>query len=135
MKKILFALLCVATLSSCAIEDCPEILIDKDTHYISAAGGELNIELTTTGLDDVDIDYHNNSEWIYDQESDSYVPANEWIEIVTFTNNNNTRALPLCNSGITLNILPNDSGYERKAYLEVTSFNKSETITIIQTAN
>ena len=137
MKKFLFAVLCAAALSSCGkIEDTPEIIIETESYEVSSAGGELNIKLSTPGIDDVDIDYPNNNEWVYDKEEDAYVPANGWIEIISFTNNDNsTRALPLYNSGIKLNILPNDSGYERKAYIEVISFNLHKTITIIQSAN
>ena len=136
MKAIkYFLMLAVASvaLASCAPEDCPEILFDLQQLNVDAEGGDYIIKVTSTGIDDVLIRFDNLA---YD-ENGNLKPGEEWItlnEVIYNYDENATRDLPLFISGIDISIAPNATNKTRKAHIYATSFNKTETIEIIQAA-
>ena len=137
MKKLLFiAIAAVASIAftSCAPEDCPEISFDLRQLNVDAEGGDYTIKVTSTGIDNVNI-YFDNLE--YDEDG-NLQPGEQWItlnEVIYDYNENATRDLPLFISGIDITVLPNTTGVTRKARIYAESYNKTETIEIVQGAN
>ena len=136
MKAIkYFLILAVASvaLASCAVEDCPEICFDLQQLNVSAEGGDYVVKVTSTGVDDVLIHYNNLE---YSEDGNLY-PGEEWItlnKVIYDYNENATRDLPLYISGIDITVAPNTTGKTRKARIYATSFTKTDTIEIIQSA-
>ena len=129
---LIFAVASVA-LASCAIEDCPEIRFDLQKLNVSAEGGDYVIKVTSTGVDDVLIDFDN----LAFDENGNLKPGEEWItlnEVIYNYDENATRDLPLFISGVDITVAPNTTGMTRKARIYATSFNKTDTIEIIQAA-
>ena len=136
MKTIKYFLILAVTsvaLASCAPEDCPEISFDLQQLNVSAEGGDYIIKVTSTGVDDVLIRFDNLA---YD-ENGNLKPGEEWItlnEVIYNYDENATRDLPLFFSGVDITVAPNTTGKTRKARIYATSFNKTDTIEIIQPA-
>ena len=136
MKAIKYFLILAVTsvaLASCAPMDCPEICFDLQQLNVSAEGGDYIIKVTSTGVDDVLIRFDNLA---YD-ENGNLKPGEEWItlnEVIYNYDENTTRDLPLYISGIDITVAPNTTGKTRKARIYATSFTKTDTIEIIQSA-
>jgi hypothetical protein len=135
MKKLLFiAIAAVASIAftSCGPEDCPEIRFDLQQLNVDAEGGDYIIKVTSTGIDNVNIYFFE-----YDEDG-NLQPGEQWItlnEVIYDYDENATRDLPLFISGIDITVLPNTTGVTRKARIYAESFNKTDTIEIIQLAN
>lgn len=137
MKKLLFiAIAAVASIAftSCGPEDCPEVRFDLQQLNVDADGGDYTIKVTSTGIDNVNI-YFDNLE--YDEDGNQQ-PGEQWItinEVIYDYDENATRDLPLFISGVDITVAPNTTGVTRKARIYAESFNKTDTIEIIQLAN
>ena len=133
IKYFLIFAVASAALVSCGVDDCPEIRFDLQQLNVGAEGDNLSIKVTSTGVDDVLIYYDNHE---YD-ENGNLKPGEEWItlnEVIYNYDENATRDLPLFISGVDITIAPNTTGMTRKARIYATSFNKTDTIEIIQAA-
>ena len=144
MKKLFFVAV-VASLTfavGCEHEIIPNKIYDKpsvdfyeESMTVSAAGGELIIPVTSTGVDNVTIALSSGDSWIIDENGDM-TPADSWIKLVKVINeyDDPTRALAKWDSGISLQVEPNTTGYERSATIMVYSFQAMDTITLTQSA-
>ena len=137
MKAIkYFLMLAVASVAFVSCEpnqDCPEIRFDLQQLEVAAEGGDLIIKVTSTGIDDVLIDLDNFER----DENGNLKPGEEWItlnEVIYNYDENATRDLPLYISGIDITVTPNTTGKTRTARIYATSYNKTETIEIVQAA-
>ncbi|MBR5865388.1 MAG: BACON domain-containing protein [Alistipes sp.] len=137
MKAIKYFLMMVAAsvaFASCEPnQDCPEIRFDLKQLEVAAEGGDLIIKVTSTGIDDVLIDLDNFQR----DENGNLKPGEEWItlnEVIYNYDENATRDLPLYISGIDITVAPNTTGKTRTARIYATSYNKTETIEIVQAA-
>ena len=137
MKAIKYFLMMVAAsvaFASCEPnQDCPEIRFDLKQLEVAAEGGDLIIKVTSTGIDDVLIDLDNFER----DENGNLKPGEEWItlnEVIYNYDENATRDLPLYISGIDITVAPNTTGKTRTARIYATSYNKTETIEIVQAA-
>ena len=135
MKKLIFlAALAMGVLSCNPIIDVPEVQLEENSYTVSKDGGELTIPVSTTGLDDIEIDYiqgHNKWE-VIDPATGDRIPTEGWIKVVKIIENYGTRDLPVWRSGIVLEIAPNNSHNERVATITIESFSASKTATIKQ---
>ncbi|MBO5882107.1 MAG: BACON domain-containing protein [Alistipes sp.] len=137
MKKLFFVVIAAVTsvaLSSCAIEDNPEIRFDLQQLNVDAEGGDYTIKVTSTGIDNVNIYFYNLE---YDEDG-NLQPGEQWItlnEVIYDYDENATRDLPLFISGVDITVAPNTTGVTRKARIYAESYNKTDTIEIIQLAN
>ena len=137
MKAIkYFLMLAVASVAFASCEpnqDCPEIRFELQQLEVAAEGGDLIIKVTSTGIDDVLIDLDNFER----DENGNLKPGEEWItlnEVIYNYDENATRDLPLYISGIDITVTPNTTGKTRTARIYATSYNKTETIEIVQAA-
>ena len=137
MKAIKYFLMMVAAsvaFASCEPnQDCPEVRFDLQQLEVAAEGGDLIIKVTSTGIDDVLIDLDNFER----DENGNLKPGEEWItlnEVIYNYDENATRDLPLYISGIDITVTPNTTGKTRTARIYATSYNKTETIEIVQAA-
>lgn len=137
MKAIkYFLMMAVASVAFASCEptqDCPEIRFDLKQLEVAAEGGDLIIKVTSTGIDDVLIDLDNFQR----DENGNLKPGEEWItlnEVIYNYDENATRDLPLYISGIDITVAPNTTGKTRTARIYATSYNKTETIEIVQAA-
>ena len=133
IKYFLILAVASAALVSCGVDDCPEIRFDLQKLNVSAEGGDYVIKVTSTGVDDVLIDFDN----LAFDENGNLKPGEEWItlnEVIYNYDENATRDLPLFISGVDITVAPNTTGTTRKARIYATSFNKTDTIEIIQAA-
>lgn len=137
MKTIkYFLMMAIASVAFASCEpnqDCPEVLFDLQQLEVAAEGGDLIIKVTSTGIDDVLIDLDN----LEQDENGNLKPSEEWItlnEVIYHYDENATRDLPLYISGIDITVAPNTTGKTRKARIYATSYNKTETIEIVQAA-
>jgi hypothetical protein len=138
MKAIkYFLMMAVASVAlvSCEpiLQDCSEIQFDLQQLEVAAEGGDLIIKVTSTGIDDVLIDLDN----LEQDEDGNLTPGEEWItlnKVIYHYDENATRELPLYISGIDITVAPNTTGKTRTARIYATSYNKTETIEIVQAA-
>ena len=137
MKAIkYFLMMAVASVAFASCEpnqDCPEVRFDLQQLEVAAEGGDLIIKVTSTGIDDVLIDLDNFQR----DENGNLKPGEEWItlnEVIYNYDENATRDLPLYISGIDITVTPNTTGKTRTARIYATSYNKTETIEIVQAA-
>lgn len=133
--KLTLGIALAACLTNCVVKDVAEIRVDQSSYSVSAEGGELFIPVTSTGIDNVQINYReSNYEWEVDENTGDLYPAEGWININRVVNNYTpkTRDLPLFYSAVYVQIAPNDSGVERQATIQITSFNKSDYTRITQ---
>ena len=130
---LMMAVASVALVSCDPNQDCPEMMFDLHQLEVAAEGGDLIIKVTSTGIDDVLI-YHDN---LVQDEDGNLTPGEEWItlnEVIYHYDENATRDLPLYISGIDITVAPNTTGKTRTARIYATSYNKTETIEIVQAA-
>ena len=132
MKK--FLVLAVATLAmvGCAIKDTPVVSFYEESYTVSSEGGELIIPVNSTGVDGVEITYRSSMDaWEIDPETGDRTPGG-WIKLVKVIEHYDTRDLAQWDSGIVLQIEPNEGGVERIGYVTVRSFMAEEKVTIKQ---
>ena len=133
MKK--FLVLAVATLAmvGCAIEDTPVVSFYEESYTVSSEGGELIIPVSSTGVDGVEITYQSSMDaWGVDPETGDRTPSG-WIKLVKVIEHyEQTRDLAQWDSGIYLQIEPNEGGVERIGYVTVRSFMAEQKVTIKQ---
>lgn len=144
MKKLFFVAV-VASLTfvvGCEREIIPNKIYDKpsvefyeESMTVSAEGGDLIIPVNSTGVDNVTITLPTGDSWIIDENGDM-TPADSWIKLVKVINeyDDPTRALAKWDSGISLQVEPNTTGYERTATIVVHSFQAIDTIVLTQSA-
>ncbi|MBO5901242.1 MAG: BACON domain-containing protein [Alistipes sp.] len=144
MKKLFFIAV-VASLTfvvGCEQEIIPNKIYDKpsvefyeESMSVSAEGGDLIIPVNSTGVDNVTIALPTGDSWIIDENGDM-TPADSWIKLVKVINeyDDPTRALAKWDSGISLQVEPNSTGYERTATIVVHSFQAIDTIVLTQSA-
>ena len=115
----------------CAIEDTPVVSFYEESYTVSSEGGELIIPVNSTGVDEVSISYQSGMDaWEIDPETGDRTPGG-WIELVKIIEHH-TRDLAQWDSGIVLQIEPNNGGVERVGYVTVRSFMAEEKVTIKQ---
>ena len=138
MKRALNFVAIVATffaLSSCAPSDVARINPEQNSYTVSASGGELAIPVSSTGIDEIYIDYRESYyEWETDENGDK-TPAKGWLTVKSITNNNRTRELPSFSETITLTVEPNTGTVDRQVTLTIQSFNAKAYVTITQLAD
>ena len=135
-KYLFMAVVAIATMGvGCQkIKDVPSVEINGESIKAEAEGGVMVIEVCSTGVDDVEIDFNKRLE--YDENGDLY-PTEPWITLNRVINNydeNATRELAVWTSGIEITVEPNDTGRERTATIKVRSFSVTDNIEITQPA-
>lgn len=135
-KYLFMAIVAIATMGvGCQkIKDVPSVEINGESIKAEAEGGVMVIEVCSTGVDDVEIDFNKRLE--YDENGDLY-PTEPWITLNRVINNydeNATRELAVWTSGIEITVEPNDTGRERTATIKVRSFSVTDNIEITQPA-
>ena len=133
MKHLLIILAAAITLTSCAIQDIPEINPETENYTVSSKGGELIIPITSTGIDNVLVSYrYDRDEWEVDPETGDRVHKDGWVKVVKIIEHYQTRDLAVWTSAVVLEIEPNTSSVEREAYITANSFQAKAKITIKQ---
>ena len=143
MKKLFFIAIvgmvvvgvsCEHTIFPTKIEDKPFVEFKEESISVEPEGGEMIIPVLSTGVDNVSIKFQHGDNWEVDPENGDLTPKDGWIKLVKVINEYDapTRALPKWDSGITIVVEPNHTGYERRAWITVTSFTKSDTILVVQ---
>ena len=135
VASLIFAVGCEREIIPNKIYDKPSVDFYEESMTVSAAGGELIIPVTSTGVDNVTIALSSGDSWIIDENGDM-TPADSWVKLVKVINeyDDPTRALAKWDSGISLFVEPNNTGYERSATIMVYSFQAMDTITLTQSA-
>ena len=133
MKKFLIMAVAALAMVGChKIQDIPEVSFYEESYIVSSQGGELVIPVNSTGVDDVQITYQSGMDaWEIDPETGDRTPAG-WIKVVKIIEHYDTRELAQWDSGIVLQIEPNEGGVERIGYVTVRSFMAEEKVTIKQ---
>lgn len=145
MKKLSFiavafvalvAVSCENTIFPTKIEDKPKVEFYEESVAVDAEGGEMIIPVRSTGVDNVNISFSYSDRWEVDAENGDLVPEEGWIKLVKVINQYEmqTRALAQWDSGISIVVEPNTTGYERKAIISVQSFMINDTIEVVQSA-
>ena len=145
MKKLFFVAV-VASLT-CAvgceqeiipgkIYDKPSVEFYEESMTVSSEGGDVIIPVLSTGVDNVTIQLISRDRWVIEENGDM-TPKDSWIKFVKVIDQYDvpTRALAKWDSGISLQVEPNTTGYERSATITVSSFMVNDKITITQLAN
>ena len=134
MKRFIVLAVAAIALMGCVIEDTPVVQFNKESYTVSSDGGELIIPVSSTGVDEVRISYQSGMDaWeIIDPETGDRVPSG-WIKVVKVIEHyEQTRELAQWQSGIYLQIEPNERGVERIGYVTVRSFMAEAKVTIKQ---
>ena len=133
MKKFLILAVAALAMVGCAIEDTPVVSFSQEEYTVSSNGGELIIPVNSTGVDGVEITYRSSMDaWEVDPETGDRTPSG-WIKLVKVIEHyEQTRDLAQWDSGIYLQIEPNESGVERIGYVTVRSFMAEAKVTIKQ---
>lgn len=132
MKKFLILAVAVLATVGCAIEDKPVVSFYEESYTVSSDGGELIIPVNSTGVDEVSISYQSGMDaWEIDPETGDKTPSG-WIKVVKVIEHYDTRDLAQWDSGIVLQIEPNEGGVERIGYVTVRSFMAEQKVTIKQ---
>ena len=133
MKKFLIMAVAAFAMVGCAIEDTPAISFYEESYTVSKEGGELIIPVNSTGVDEVSISYQSSMDaWEVDPETGDRTPSG-WIKVVKLIEHyEQTRDLAQWDSGIYLQIEPNEEGAERIGYVTVSSFMLEKKVAIKQ---
>ena len=134
MKKFLFMAIAAIVMTGCVTKDSdtPSVSFYQESYTASSKGGELIIPVKSTGVDDVVVSYkHSSDAWSVDPETGDMTPDG-WIEIKKIIEHHDTRLLLKEDSGIVLQIKPNNGKVERVGYVTVRSYQAEETVTIKQ---
>ena len=133
MKKFLVMAVAAIAMVGCAIEDIPSVSFYEESYTVSSEGGELIIPVSSTGVDGVEITYRSSMDaWEIDPETGDRTPSG-WIKLVKVIEHyEQTRELAQWDSGIYLQIEPNERGAERIGYVTVCSFMAEKKVTIKQ---
>ena len=133
MKKFLVMAVAAIAMVGCAIEDTPVVSFYEESYTVSSQGGELIIPVSSTGVDGVEITYQSSMDaWEIDPETGDRTPSG-WIKLVKVIEHyEQTRDLAQWDSGIYLQIEPNEEGAERIGYVTVSSFMLEKKVTIKQ---
>lgn len=134
MKRFIVLAVAAIALMGCAIEDTPVVQFNEESYTVSSEGGELIIPVSSTGVDEVRISYQSGMDaWeVIDPETGDRVPSG-WIKVVKVIEHyEQTRELAQWQSGIYLQIEPNEGGVERIGYVTVRSFMAEAKVTIKQ---
>lgn len=117
------------------IYDTPSVEFYEESMTLSAEGGDVIIPVLSTGVDNVTIQLSSGDRWVIEENGDK-TPKDSWIQFVKVIDQYDvpTRALAKWDSGISLYVEPNTTGYERTATITVSSFMVSSTIKITQSA-
>ena len=135
VASLTFAVGCEREIIPNKIYDKPSVDFYEESMTVSAEGGDLIIPVNSTGVDNVTIALPTGDSWIIDENGDM-TPADSWIKLVKVINeyDDPTRALAKWDSGISLIVEPNTTGYERTATIMVQSFQALDTIVLTQSA-
>ena len=132
MKKFLILAVAAIAMVGCAIEDKPVVSFYEESYTAPSNGGELIIPVNSTGVDEVSISYQSGMDaWEIDPETGDKTPSG-WIKLVKVIEHYDTRELAQWDSGIVLQIEPNDSSVERIGYVTVRSFMIEKKVAIKQ---
>ena len=132
MKKFLVLAVAALAMVGCAIEDTPVVSFSQESYTVSSEGGELIIPVNSTGVDGVEITNQSSMDaWEVDPETGDRTPGG-WIKLVKVIEHYDTRDLAQWDSGIVVQIEPNEEGVERIGYVTVSSFMAEEKVTIKQ---
>ena len=117
------------------IYDTPSVKFYEESMTLSAEGGDVIIPVLSTGVDNVIIQLSSGDRWVIEENGDK-TPKDSWIKFVKVIDQYDvpTRALAKWDSGISLYVEPNTTGYERSATITVSSFMVSSSIKITQSA-
>ncbi len=143
MKKIVFIMFAIMAIGMVSCEktifdkewDKAKIEFEAENMAVNAEGGQVVVAVNSTGIDNVTFDFKGNN-WSIDEENGDLYPTEGWIKLNKVINQfeDATRALACWQQGIDITIEPNETGYERRAYIIANSFNESAKIEIIQAA-
>ena len=135
VASLTFAVGCEQEIIPGKIYDKPSVDFYEESMTVSAEGGDLIIPVNSTGVDNVTITLPTGDSWVIEENGDM-TPADSWIKLVKVINeyDDPTRALAKWDSGISLYVEPNTTGYERSATIMVYSFQAIDTITLTQSA-
>ena len=135
VASLTFAVGCEREIIPGKIYDKPSVDFYEESMTVSAEGGDLIIPVNSTGVDNVTIALPTGDSWVIDENGDM-TPADSWIKLVKVINeyDDPTRALAKWDSGISLQVEPNTTGYERTATIVVHSFQAVDTIVLTQSA-
>ena len=133
MKKFLIMAVEAFAMVGCMIKDTPVVSFYEESYTVSSQGGELIIPVSSTGVDGVEITYQSSMDaWEIDPETGDRTPSG-WIKLVKVIEHyEQTRDLAQWDSGIYLQIEPNEGGVERIGYVTVRSFMAEQKVTIKQ---
>ncbi len=125
---------CEHTIVPNKITDEPFIEFKEESVAVEPDGGEMVIPVTSTGVSNVEIEFQHGDNWEVDPENGDLTPKDGWIKFVKVIDqyDDATRALAKWDSGISIVVEPNHTGYERRAWITVTSFTKSDRILVVQ---
>ena len=117
------------------IYDTPSVEFYEESMTLSAEGGDVIIPVLSTGVDNVTIQLSSGDRWVIEENGDKTL-KDSWIKFVKVIDQYDvpTRALARWDSGISLYVEPNTTGYERTATITVSSFMVSSSIKITQSA-
>ena len=117
------------------IYDKPSVEFYEESMIVSAEGGDVIIPVTSTGVDNVTIQLSSGDSWVIEENGDK-TPKDSWVKFVKVIDQYDvpTRALAKWDSGISLQVEPNTTGYERTATIVVHSFQAIDTIVLTQSA-
>ena len=118
------------------IYDKPSVEFYEESMTVAKEGGEMIIPVLTTGVDNVSIQFQYGDSWSVDTENGDLTPQEGWIKLIKVIDQYDvpTRALAKWDSGLSIEVEPNDSGKERRAWISVRSFGANDTIIIVQSA-
>ena len=127
---------CERTIVPTKIEDIPFVEFKEESVAVEPEGGEMVIPVTSTGVSNVEIEFQHGDNWEVDPENGDLTQKDGWIKLVKVIDqyDDATRALPKWDSGISIVVESNHTGYERRAWITVTSFTKSDRILVVQYA-
>ena len=137
MKRLVVLAMAVMGLLSCGkITDIPVVKFEQNEITVTSKGGGFIIPVHSTGVDEVRITYRGQENWQVDAGTGDKTPVPGWCKLVKviehYEQTEGTRDLAEWRSGIELEVLANETGVERVAYVTVESFQASATIAIKQ---
>lgn len=135
VASLIFVVGCEQEIIPNKIYDKPYVEFYEESMTLSAEGGDVIIPVLSTGVDNVTIQLGSGDRWVIEENGDK-TPKDSWIQFVKVIDQYDvpTRALARWDSGISLYVEPNTSGYERTATITVSSFMVSSSIKITQSA-
>ena len=119
---------------TCGRQDTPAISVAQEENLVDSNGAEINIPVTSTGIDDVTIKLGYSDRWNTDPDNGDRTPAAPWIRVSKVIEDYpQTRALLSWTSAVVLIIEQNKSTFKREAIVQISSFSKTANVKVVQT--